>query len=454
MRIVMPQSKELSRRGFLQKSATAGAAGLAAPYLVSASALGRSETPAPSNRIQVGLIGCNGMGRANLNNCAKHDDVVVTAACDVHKPRVDAVVKQFNDTCNAYTDYRELLGREDVDAVIIATPPHWHALVAIHACEAGKDIYVQKPMTLHLAEDIALRNAVKKHGRISQVGTQIHASENYRRVVEQVRSGNLGEIAVVRTFNVMNQGPGGIGTAGENPVPEGLDWQMWIGPGPMRAFNPLLFANSYNHCSFMEYSGGWLPGMAPHIVDLPVWALELDYPTSVSCSGGRYVIQDDGDAPDVQEILWQYPKLTMTWMSSLVNSYGFDLGSGHPARRLGIYFHGVDGTLYCDYGMYKVVPEGDRMKDAKVPEQSIAPSPGHEREWLDSIKSRRQPSCCVFYHSKVNVPLVLGNLSLKLGRSVQFDPKTEKIVGDAEAAKLSVPQYRDPWKFPAEYLEG
>ncbi|NUQ64143.1 MAG: hypothetical protein HUU20_16855, partial [Pirellulales bacterium] len=274
------------------------------------------------------------------------------------------------------------------------------------------------------------------------------------RVVEQVRSGNLGEIAAVRTFNVMNQGPGGIGKAGEAKVPDGLDWEMWIGPAPMRPFNSLLFANSYNHCSCMDYSGGWLPGMAPHIVDLPIWALELDYPTRVSCSGGRFVIQDDGDAPDVQEILWQYPKLTMTWMSSLVNSYGFDLGSGEPTRRLGIYFHGVNGTLYCDYGRYKVVPEGDRMKDAQVPEPSIPPSPGHEREWLDAIKSRQQPSCNVFYHSKVNVPLVLGNLALKLGRSIQFDPKTEKIVGDEEAARLAVPQYREPWKFPVRYLEG
>ncbi|NUQ65626.1 MAG: Gfo/Idh/MocA family oxidoreductase, partial [Pirellulales bacterium] len=181
----MSESKKLTRRGFLENSAKAGAAGLAVPYVVSASALGQGQKPAPSARIQVGLIGCNGMGRANLANCATHDDVVVTAACDAHKPRADAVVEQFKATCRPYTDYRELLRQADVDAVIVATPPHWHTLIAIEACEAGKDIYVQKPMTLHLAEDIALRNAVKKHNRISQVGTHIHASDNYRRVVEQ-----------------------------------------------------------------------------------------------------------------------------------------------------------------------------------------------------------------------------------------------------------------------------
>jgi predicted dehydrogenase len=346
-----------------------------------------------------------------------------------------------------------MLQASGVDAVIIATPPHWHTLQAVEACEARKDIYLQKPMTLYLGESIAVRNAVDRHDRVSQIGTQIHAGQNYRRVVELIRSGNLGTISVVRTFNVMNQGRRGVGTNPNATAPAGLDWDFWLGPGPKQRFNAILAASSYNHCSWMEYSGGWLPGMAPHIIDLPVWALELDYPTNTSCSGGRFVIDDDGDAPDVQEVLWQYPDMTMTWMGSLANSYGFDLhGEPVPRRRLGIYFHGVNGTMYCDYGMYKIVPEGDRMKDAQAPEQSIPPSPGHEREWLDSIKSRQQPSCSVFYHTKIDVPLVLANLSLKLGRSIQFDPKTQKIVGDDAAAQAAVPEYRKPWKFPAEYL--
>lgn len=167
------------------------------------------------------------------------------------------------------------------------------------------------------------------------------------------------------------------------------------------------------------------------------------------------MIKDDGDAPDVQEVLWKYPKCTMTWMSSLVNSYGFDLhGEPVPRRRLGIYFHGVDATMYCDYGMYKIVPEGDRMKGKKLPPKSIPPSPGHERQWLDSIKSRKEPDCCVEYHVRVDVPLVLANLSLKLGRTIHFDPAAEKIVGDPEAARLATPEYRHPWKFPTEYLKG
>jgi predicted dehydrogenase len=308
-------------------------------------------------------------------------------------------------------------------------------------------------MTLYVGESLAVRNAVKRHGVVSQIGTQIHAGQNFRRVVEYVRSGKLGPISVVRTFNVMNQGPDGIGSAPDSDPPAGLDWEMWLGPGPKRRYNRLLAASSYHHCSFMAYSGGWTPGMAPHIIDLPYWALELDYPAATTCSGGRYIIKDAGDAPDVQEVLWQYPKMTMSWSMSLVNSFAYDFGRGQPARRLGIYFFGLNGTLYANYGMHKVVPEGKFLKDPTPPPKSIDPSPGHEREWLDCIKSGKQPSCSVFYHVKIDVAIALANLSMRLGRTVKFDAKKEWFADDPEAARLSVPTYREPWKFPAEYLE-
>jgi predicted dehydrogenase len=392
------------------------------------------------------------MGRSNLGECIKHADVVLTAACDVWKARRDSVVAQFKDTCKPYADYRQMLQAKDLDAVIIATPPHWHTLQAIAACEAGKDIYLQKPMTLHLGESLAVRNAVKKHNRISQIGTQIHAGDNYRRVVEFIRSGQLGKIGVARTFNVMNQGPSGVGKATDTKLPDGLDWDMWCGPAPRCAFNPILATDAYYHGSWMAYSGGWTPGMAPHIIDLPVWALDLGYPTMTSSSGGRFVVDDDGDAYDHHEVLWRYPNCTLTWMSSLTNSYDFLMKSQDPERRLGIYFHGTNGTLYSNYGIHRVLAEGKRMEGKAPPLASIPPSPGHEREWLDCVKSRQQPSCSVFYHVRVDVPIVLSLLSLKLGRSIQFDPFKERIVGDPEAARLAVPTYRDPWKFPTRYL--
>lgn len=424
----------------------------ALPAIVPASALGRAGRPAPSDRINLGIIGVNGMGSANLANCARHPDVVVTAICDVSTSRREKALALHQATARGHIDYRELLARSDVDGVIIASPPHWHALMAIDAVKAGKDIYLQKPMTLYPAETLAVRNAVNRHKRICQIGTQIHASSNYRRVVEWVRSGKLGKISVARTFNFMNQGPNGIGRAPKQDPPQGLDWDRWLGPAPARPFNPLLYADSYNHCSFWDYSRGWTPGMAPHIIDLPIWALDLGVPEVTTCTGGRYSIQDDGDAPDTQEITWRYPNFTLTWMMNCATSFAFDFGRGNPARRLGIYFHGVNGTLFTGYDRHEIVPEGALLKDATPPPQSIPPSPGHEREWLDSIKSRQQPGCSVDYHYRIDLAITLAAVSYQTGRSVHFDPVKEKIVGDKHAARLARPVYRHPWKFPSEYL--
>ena len=445
----------MPRRDFL-KTTAAAAAIVSAPVFIPAAALGRADKPAPSERINLGLIGCGGMGMSNLNACSRYPDVVVTAACDAWDARLEVATSQFKPTCKGHADYREMLQRKDLDAVIIATPPHWHALQAIAACEAGKDIYLQKPMTLHLAESFAVRNAVKRHGRICQVGTQIHAGENYRRVVEYLRSGNLGPVATVRTFNVMNQHPNGVGVTKEkqDPAALGLDWNTWCGPAPLREFNRTIVRDAYYHCSWMDYSGGWTPGMAPHIIDLPIWAHDLQYPLVTTATGGRLVLQDDGDAYDNHEVLWQYPKMTVSWMSSLTNSYGFDFhGEPVPNRRLGLYFHGANGTLITDYDKFRIVAEGDKMNGMAAPEKSIPPSPGHEREWLDCVKSRQQPACNPDYHVRVDVPIHLSLLSLKLGRSIRFDPLREQIVNDKEAAGLAIPKYRDPWKFPEQYLK-
>lgn len=442
----------LSRRDFVRQTALAGAVSTAVVGDAALGVQGRTVRAGPNDRIHLGLIGCGAMGRENLAACAGQNDVAITGACDVWKERRDAVVADHAKTCKPYHDFREMLAQADIDAVIIATPPHWHTLMTIEACRAGKDVYLQKPMTMHLGESLAVNNAVKKHGIISQVGTQIHAGENFRRVVEYVRSGNLGPIGVVRTFHVMNQGPEGVGRAASTSPPDGLDWEFWVGPAPLRPFNPIIVRDASFQSSWMDYSNGWTATMAPHILDLPVWAMDLGYPTLTSCLGGRYVIQDDGDAYDVQEALWQYPSLTVTWMSTIASSFGFNLGGSALKRQLGIYFHGVNGTLYADYDTHKIVPEANRMDGMQPPPKSIEPSPGHEREWLDCIKSRQQPSCSVAYHSRVNVPIQLAILSYRLGRSIRFDPQKQAIVNDREATRLAVPEYRGSWKFPHEYL--
>lgn len=444
----MPVASKISRRRFLKTSAV----GVAAPYVISSGVLAAPGRVGPNDKIQIALIGAGGQGNWNLDELMKQPDVVITGVCDPWQSRLDKTLEKCKETAKPYKDFREVLAANNVDAVLIATPPHWHAYMAIAACEAGKDYYSEKPMTLYPAETLAVLRAVRKHNRITQIGTQIHATPHYHRMVDLVRSGVLGNISVVRAFNVMNQGPEGIGDPPVGEPPAGLDVDLWCGPAP-KYYHPLLVKNSYTHCSFMRYTGGWTPGMGPHIVDLPFWALELGYPTCVSSSGGRYTIKDCGDAYDTHEVLWQFPGFTMTWMTSLVNSYAFDMQGGPGMRRrLGVYFQGLNGTLVTNYDSHKIIPEGDRMTEAPEVPKVIPDSPGHHREWLDCLRTRKQPSCHVGYHAKIDMALTLSLLSLRLGRSVHFDPQAEAIVGDAEAAKMAVPEYRDPWKFPSQYL--
>ena len=432
-------SRSVTRRRFLRTTSVAA--------LSTAAATGAA---APSDTLSLGFIGVGPMGSGHLKRYVDFKDTRVTAVCDADQRKVDAAVKNAKGTATGYRDFRKLLERKDIDAVVVATPPHWHAIQAVAVCEAGKELFVEKPMTLTVAESQAVCRAAKKNKTVTQVGTQIHATENYRRVVEIVRSGILGKINAVRTFFKLGQKRSGLGKAADTTPPAAIDWDMWVGPAPMRPYNPLITSGAYNHCSFMSFSGGWLPGMAPHIVDLPIWALELGQPSRVNCTGGRFVLEDIGDAPDVQEAHIQYPNLTMTWMMNLTNSYGWDFqGGGGRNRRLGVYFHGDAATLFCDYGMHKIIPEGDPKTELSLPPITLPRSKGHYREWIDCIKIGKQPSCNVFYHHKVNVPLCLANLSLSLGRSIQFDPEKEEVIGDAEAAQGLEPRYRAPWRLEA-----
>ena len=448
----MSQTDHLTRREFLTRSAGIGAIGMAAPSIVSAETLGKGAKAAANDRIQLGFIGVGSRGTAVLKEFLKEPDMEVVAISDAWKQKLDAGIERCGGTPKGYHDYRELLQDKNVDAVVIETPAHWHTLLGIAACEAGKDFYVEKPLTMSLAETFALRNAVRKHKRLTQVGTQIHAGKNYHRVVDIIRSGILGKIGVVRTQNTMNQAPNGIGNEPECDPPEDLDWNLWCGPARKRTFNPTIVKGAYEHQSFMDYSGGWTPGMAPHIIDLPFWALELGHPTATSASGGRYFLQDVGDCYDTHEVLWQYPNFTLTWRTSMLNAYGVAFPEDEKRHGLAIAFHGTEGTLLTDYDAHSIIADPDKTPDASgVPTTNPDP-PNHYREFLDCLRSRKQPSCHIDYHYKIDVAIRLSLMALELGRTVRFDPETETIPNDPEANALAKPTYRDPWKFPEEYL--
>ena len=251
--IGMSGSDRYSRRGFLGKTVAAGATGMTVSR-----ALAQTAKTSANDRIHVGLIGAGGQAQYHVGQLQAQPDCVITAVCDVWQERLDRTIAKC-EGAKPYHDYRDLLADTNVDAVLIASPPHWHALQAIHACEAGKDLYVEKPMSLSIGESFALLNAVNQHKRISQVGTQIHAGKPYHQAVDIIRSGVLGPINVARTFHVLNQGPNGIGNPPVGECPKGLDWDFWCGPRSLVPYHPLLAKDSYHHPSFMEHTGGWYP---------------------------------------------------------------------------------------------------------------------------------------------------------------------------------------------------
>ncbi|MFA0764924.1 MAG: hypothetical protein XFASWVDF_002669 [Candidatus Fervidibacter sp.] len=433
----------MKRRDFLRGSLALGVSTFATR------SFSQSEKSPPNERIGLGFIGVGPRGMALLHEFRRFPDVDIVAVCDVFQERVDKAIAATEGKATGYKDFRRVLDRKDVDAVVIATPPHWHALISIMACQAGKDVYCEKPMCLTVAEAKAMVEAAERYKRITQVGTQIHAGQNFRRVVEIVRSGMLGKITLVRTFVVENLAPEGIGNPPDSTPPAGLDWDMWCGPAKLRPFNPAIFSRHY---FFRDYAGcGLLHNMGPHVLDLAFWALELKAPKSVAASGGKFALQDISDVPDTLEAVYDFGDLTLIWTHSEAFSFGFELHEGTEiGRRLGIVFHGTNGTLAANYFTFKLFPEGNRLDPTKLPEPSIPPSPGHTREWLDGIKTRQQPLCHFGYHYWIQLAISLGDIAFQVGRKIVWDNAKGQIVGDSEANKLLTPTYRHPWVFPKQ----
>lgn len=401
-----------------------------------------------SDKIVLGFIGTAGRGLGTLMPWfGRHADVEIGAVCDVHAGHLEKAVAFTQGKAKAYHDYRELLEQKDLDAVVIATPPHWHAIMTLDALQAGKDVYCEKPMSRFPAEGRLMVDYAKRYNRVTQVGTQIHATENYCRCVDVVRSGTLGKIVAVRNFCSMNDDSEGLGAPADQPAPPELDWDRWLGPAPSAAFNPARFRDGM-HRYFKDYVDSWLHELGPHIVDLPFWALELGCPLSTVASGGRYATHTLADVPDTMDVIWEFPDMVMTW--HLMQSSRFHFGVGGPGggRRLGIVFHGTQGTLLANYDLCEVLDaNGKPVQGGEYPQAVPRPS-GHEREFLDAIRSRAECSCSFANHLPMHTALNLAHLALQTGRKLHFDAEQWRITDDPEAARLATPTYREPYRLP------
>jgi predicted dehydrogenase len=425
---------------------------------VSTMALGAaaySRVLGANERINVGIIGAGGQGRGDWGRFIKQPEVNPVAVCDVYKPHLEKGLAMANGRAQGYKDFRKLLERKDVDAVIVATPDHWHALPTIMACQAGKDVYVEKPLALTIQEGRAVVNAARKYQRVVQTGSQQRSGEHYARAVELVRSGKLGKIAHITAGHIRNSMPG-FGRYKDEPPPPELDWDMWLGPAPYRPYNKLRC--TYNFRWFWDYSGGQMTNWGAHNLDIARWAMNVRSPISVAAFGGRFALDDGGETPDVQEVIYQFPGFVLTWSVREVNG----MSSG------GFDFHGTKGNLSLSRGGFKVTAEKwattddaeetgkkkkvDKDDKKKMTEEMTDPGSeqpvAHVRNFLDCVKSRKRPNADVEEGHLSAILCHLGNIATRLGRSLKWDAEKEEIVGDGDANRWLSKEYRKPWVLP------
>jgi predicted dehydrogenase len=398
-----------------------------------------------NDKIVIGVIGCGGQGRWNMRDFLRQPDVQIAAVCDVYDANLNQALEMTDGKAIGYKDFRKLLERRDIDAVLISTPDHWHALPTIYACEAGKDVYVEKPLSHTVNEGRRMVDAARRNKRIVQVGTQQRSGTHFQRAVEVVRGGKLGKISFVRTWNYSNELPQGIGNPPDtNPLP-GLDWDMWLGPAPYVPYNRNRCLGNFRW--FWDYAGGKLTDWGTHLIDIVHWAMDVDAPTSVFAAGSKYYIQDNRETPDNLEVIYEYPGFMMNYSNRILNDHGID---GHS---YGIQFQGTQGTVFVDRAGYEFTPEPQRIGDESTPAtakafraEGSAQHLPHVRNFLDCVKSRQTPNSDIEIGHRSTSAAVLGNIALKVKQKIVWDGKKEQILGNPEATKLLTKEYRNPWK--------
>ena len=436
---------DFSRRQFLGTgSAALVGAGLASAPAVHTRA---SDGVAPNDRLQVGLIGCNGMGWANLEAHQKLDGVDTVALCDVDQNVLDRRAPQLEEMTGEqptlYRDYRDMLANDDIDVVIIATPDHWHCLPMVEACEAGKDVYVEKPLANSIGECYVMMDAAERTGAVVQVGQWQRSAPHWQNAVDYLQSGVLGEIRHTKAWSYVNW-KGRLPVEPDQEPPAGVDYDFWLGPAPDRPFNPNRFHFTFRW--YWDYAGGLMTDWGVHLIDYIFYGMDVGQPTSVMSTGGKYGFPDDArQTPDTQQALYTFDNFSMTW------EHAIGLGNGPYGRSHGVAFVGNKGTLVIDRSGWEVIPEvrdGEYMVEALPPRSGSSGLDAHAENFVASIKGEATPNCPVDTAANTAINAHLGNIAYKLGRRVDWDADARQFTGDAEANDHIWPTYRDPWTLP------
>ena len=360
MNLEWSDNRHMQRRQFLGSAAVA--------------ALGAQRMRGANDRIVVGLIGCGGRGRYVAGLMREAPGVEYGAVADVYLTNAERAKEWAGPNARAYQDFRRLLERKDIDAVHIATPDHWHAAITVLACQAGKDVYVEKPLAHNVREGRAMVAAARRYKRIVQAGTQHRSAPHLREVEKIVQSGELGKVNWVRVWNYANRYPVGIGHEADSEAPAGLDWDFYLGPAPSVPFNRKRFLVTYRW--FWDYSGGYITDFGTHRLDTVHQVMNVTAPTTVAASGGRFSLRDDGEIPDVLQVTYEYPGFVMSYESCLLNAHGvggrtpgmqYYNARGTEDRPNGMAFYGTRGALYADRVGYEIYPESAKPGSDEPP---------------------------------------------------------------------------------------
>ena len=348
-------SKKMQRRDFLRKSSLAALAGSglrSAPAFAQSSS---SSTVSPNDKVTIGFIGTGRMGQSNLTTFMKHPEVEVAAVCDVYGANLNAAAKIAGTKARTLKDFRQLLDMKEIQAVVVASPDHWHPLHTILACQAGKDVYVEKPVSVYLEEGRRMVEAARRYKRIVQVGTQQRSGLHFQKAVDLIRNGAIGKVSLIRTWNYGNSYPEGIGNPPDGDPPPDLDWDLWLGPAPKVPFNASRFGVHPERFSsfrwFWHYAGGMMTDWGVHLLDIVQWAMNVEGPSEIAAQGGKLYLQDNRETPDTLQVTYQYPGFVCVYENRECNGARLD-GHGY-----GICFHGSLGTMFLDRAGFQIIPE-------------------------------------------------------------------------------------------------
>jgi len=399
-----------------------------------------------NDRLRGGFIGMGRMGMANLRYALKlEDDIEVRAVCDVYEPHLEKAVDATNGRAKAVRDFREILADPAIDFVCISTPDHWHAYMTVEACKAGKDVYVEKPLSVTVEESAQMVQAARKYNRVVQAGTMQRSGLHFQQAVEMVRAGVLGKITFCRTWNYTNAPREGIGNPPDSDPPPGLNWDLWLGPAPYRPFNKNRFGvdpKEFSHFRwFWDYAGGMMTDWGVHLLDIVQWAFDEAMPKSIVALGGKYYLQDNRETPDTLQVTYEYPQ---GFLATYENRYGN--AQSMFGKPYGILFHGERGTLFVDRSGYKLVPEQRARDLAEVEVKRFNDmNLDHWRNFVQAIRSRQRPISDVETCARSTVTCLLGNVALRAGMRIDWDEKNWTTV-QPEARKWLRREARAPWK--------